>query len=370
MKRNIFEKSAKLYEVFKDERYLYPEFVPERLPHRDAEIDALVYAFNPVLKGKRPVNVSVLGPSGVGKTCVVKFVLKELEEFTDRAKGVYINCFEFNTRQSVLYKIATALGMVVPRRGLATDEVYSLFLEALRKSEAIPIIVLDEVDQLKEDHASKVLYDLLRVVEHQKARHGLVVLSNNMNLRFDLDSRIKSSLNEEKMIFNPYTPQQLKDILNERSQYAFQSNGLEDEVINVAAAHAARLGGDCRVAIESLLKAGRLAENANAQKLSLDHLKQAFEAVESTAAQKFVKHLSEPEKKIVKVVALKEKLSSGELYTQFNRSGEKLSERRLRDLVSRLESLKLLKTELDESRGKTRLISLAVSKDLIERELE
>ena len=32
--------------VLKNETFLYPEFVPERLPHRDKEIDELVFAFN------------------------------------------------------------------------------------------------------------------------------------------------------------------------------------------------------------------------------------------------------------------------------------------------------------------------------------
>jgi cell division control protein 6 len=247
-----------------------------------------------------------------------------------------------------------------------------MFLEALKKSDFIPVIVLDEADQLLYTDANKVLYDLLRVVEHQKNRLGVISLSNNLNFTSELDARIKSSLAEERVLFNPYTPQQLKDILKERSQYAFQPNALGKDVINVAAAHAAKKGGDARVAIEALLKAGRLAEKNNAPQVSLDHLKQAFDLVEIVPAQKVLKHLSDAEKNILKLLA-KEKtaIASGQLYEKFNKKKKApLTERRLRDLVSRLQTLNLIKADLKEARGKTRMVTLNISPDLIKKELK
>ena len=60
MKTNVFDKGSKIHRIFKDERFLYPEFVPERLPHRDSEIDALVFALKPVSEGRKPQNVNGL----------------------------------------------------------------------------------------------------------------------------------------------------------------------------------------------------------------------------------------------------------------------------------------------------------------------
>src|SRR3989344_8670777 len=110
MPKNIFASMPAEKSVFLDERYLYPEFVPERLPHREREIDSLVYCFNPVLNGKKPLNVFLAGSTGVGKTVCAKFVLKELEGSFDRAKTLYLNCFEFNSRASVLGAIANFVG--------------------------------------------------------------------------------------------------------------------------------------------------------------------------------------------------------------------------------------------------------------------
>src|SRR3989344_972270 len=305
MKRNIFESAgAKERAIFRDEKYLYPEHMPQRLPHRDAEISSLVFSLQPVRKGGKPQNVFIAGPTGTGKTATVRYVLGELQEYSDRAKGIYINCFEFNSRHSILSKISNFLGGAVPRRGIATDEIHSRFMEALRKASFAPIIVLDEVDQLVlKEGGEKLLYDILRAVESEKARIGLVMISNDAELTAKLDARVKSSLNEEKIMFPAYTPQQLKDILKERSSYAFMPDAVADDVIPLAAAHAAKLGGDARVAIESMLKAGREAEKDNSEKVEIKHLKKAFEAADSTSLLKGVKHLSEHEKVLLTMVA-------------------------------------------------------------------
>ena len=106
MPGNVFAKKIKAYEIFKDERFLYPEFVPERMPFREPEVDGLVFSLQPVLQGKKPQNVFVCGKTGTGKTATVKFVLNELQQYSDRAKGLYINCFQLNTRHSILTQIS------------------------------------------------------------------------------------------------------------------------------------------------------------------------------------------------------------------------------------------------------------------------
>ncbi len=366
MPENIFEKRPKENALLKDERFLYPEFVPERLPFREPEIDSLVYALQPVLKGKKPQNVFVCGRSGTGKTATVKFVLNELQQYSDRAKGLYINCFQLNTRHSVLTQIANFLGAATPRRGIATDEAYSQVLEALKNAGFFPIVVLDEADQLlHEKEASKLFYDLLRVVEYGKGRFGLIFISNHSDFVAMLDDRVKSSLAEQTVSFDPYSPEQLKEILKQRSQYAFHPNSLGAEAINVAAAHASKLGGDARIAIESMLRASRLAEKQNSEKVTVGHLKSVFSDVDSRALQKAVSYLSETEKKILSLVPANSSIASGDLFQAYKSAVKKpLTQRRFRSLISGLERMKLVKTEpvVKKPRGRTRLVSLAFPK--------
>ncbi len=374
MKKSIFAKQAKERQIFKDEKYLYPEFVPERLPHRDSQIDSLAFAFNPVTTGGKPHNVFCCGGTGVGKTACVKFVLNELQEYSDRAKSLYLNCFEFDTRQAILARITNFLGHPVPRRGLGTDETYTKMLEVLRKIDFTPIIVLDEVDQLVNKlDGPKLLYDLLRVIEYERARFGLAIISNDPALTSRLDPRIKSSLTEETIFFEKYAPVQLKDILKGRAQYAFLPNVLGDDVIPVAAAHAAKLGGDARIAIESLWKAGREAERENAEKVELKHLKKAFESVTAISALKVLKHLGENEKLLLKIIAEAEVISSGELYKKYSeKAKEKITERRQRDFLLSLEKQNLINAAPVSlgNRGRTRQFSLRVPRETLLKELK
>lgn len=373
MAGNIFEGAKGANVIFKDERFLYPEFVPEKLPHRDAEIDSLVFSIKPVTEGKKPQNSIVLGKSGTGKTAAVKYVLKELEEFSDRAKSIYLNCFEFNTRHGILTEISNFLGEPTPRRGIATDEAYTRLIIALKHASFTPIIILDEVDQLANaNEASKLFYDLLRIVEHEKQRLGLVLISNDFSFSSKLDSRVKSSLAHQTILFEPYEPRQLKDILKERAQYAFHSTALGNESINVAAAHAAKLGGDARIAIDCLLRAGRLAERENAKQLSPEHLKRVFVEVDSSGLEKYFSSLSDHEKTILSLIPSNSETSTGDLFKQYSKAVEKpLTERSFRSMLSKLESLNLISAPFTDrgERGRTRKISLLVPKDAVLKEL-
>ncbi|MEK6958254.1 MAG: AAA family ATPase [archaeon] len=366
---NLFRARVTENSIFLDERYLYPEFIPEVLPGRGKEIESLVYCFDPLLKGKKPVNVFLSGSTGVGKTVCVKFVLKELEDASDRAKSLYLNCFEFNSRAAILIALANFLGSAVPRRGLATDEIYTSVLESMRKCSFTPIVVLDEVDQLlASDSGSKLLYDLLRVVEHGKQGIGIVLISNDVELTSRLDSRIRSSLAEQTVVFSPYTPEQLKKILSERSELAFVKGVVDKDAIGVAAAHAAKLGGDARIAIESLLKAGRIAEKENSGKLLVAHLKGAFESVDAASLAKGLGFLARDELLLLKIISENPAINSGAIYGLYSKEkGASLKERRLRDVLAALEKQNFISSEPVSmgNQGKTRQFRCGIPKELI-----
>ncbi|MCD6399415.1 AAA family ATPase [candidate division WOR-3 bacterium] len=355
--------------IFRDERFLYPEYIPERLPFRDAQISEIAHALKPALRGGKPQNMFICGKSGTGKTVTAKYVLRELEAHTSKAKGIYINCFEFNTRNAILNKLCISLGQPVPRRGIATDEVYAELLNALKRTKIVPIVVLDEVDQLVNNKsASLLLYDLLRIAETQYAYIGIIMISNLCELIAMLDSRVRSSLAGATIEFNPYTPQQLKQILRERAKNAFFEDSYEEDVINLAAAYAAKHNGDARIAIESLLIAGRLAEQDIAKRLTVAHLRKAFEQISPRPLQKAAPYLDEHEKCLLTILCKNKKMLSGQLYKAYSKAvPEPVTERSYRKKLNRLAELKLISLqEITKGlRGRTRAITLAQPKEAI-----
>jgi len=362
MRPNIFDEIANST-IFRDERFLYPEYIPERLPFRDAQITEIAHALKPALHGGKPQNMFICGKSGTGKTVTAKYVLRELEEHSSKAKGIYINCFEFNTRNSILNKLCIALGQPVPRRGIATDEVYAELLSALKRTKTVPIVVLDEVDQLTNNkNASLLLYDLLRITEFQHTYIGIIMISNLCEIIAMLDSRVRSSLASTTIEFQPYMPEQLKQILRERAKNAFFEGSLENDVINLAAAYAAKHSGDARIAIEALLIAGRLAERENAKKLTVLHLRKAFEQIKPRPLEKAAPYLDNHEKTLLSLLCDAKTMISGQLYKAYSKEvPEPVTERSYRKKLNRLAELNLIHIqEITKGlRGRTRKITLA-----------
>jgi len=340
---NIFQSKSDV-SLFKDERFLYQDFVPERLPFRDEELSELVFCLKPATNGKKPTNIFVYGKPGTGKTVSLKFVLNEMEEFSDRVKCLYLNCFEFSSKQALLTKITNFFGYAVADRGLSSEEVYSKFVAILRSEKFIPIIVFDEAEQLLKDESRKeLLYDLSRLGEQQKLSIGLVFISNDNFFLTHLDDRIRSSLAASSIPFEPYSSPDLKEILKERAKYAFFDFVLDGDVIPLCAAHAAKLGGDARVAIDLLLKAGRLAERENSKMVLPKHVRASF-TQEKTVKEEITSNLTEQEKEVLKFLDTHSgnEIDSGLIYSSLEK---KYSERTLRYAIAELKKKSLIISE-------------------------
>ncbi len=372
MPQNLFASAKKLNELFRDERALYAEFLPEKLPCRENELNEIVFALQPVAQAKKPRNLFLYGAPGTGKTVTVKHVLGQLQEFTGRAKGILVNCFEFNSRHAVLSEIALLLGSVVPRRGVSVDETFTSIIELLLAKKISPIIVLDEADQLlAEKEGSTLLYELLRLPSEKNILIGIIIVSNNPELVMGLDERVRSSLNAQQLHFEKYLPAQLKQILFERCELAFLPNTVEKDAIALAAAHAAKLGGDARIAIDSLLQAGRLAEKQNSQKVKVDHLRAVFDSVDSVSLEKRLAYLNTSELAVIRAIAdFDGEITSGALYEKYcKKNSNPITLRRFRDIVTKLGEMRLVELQdaSIDSKGKTRKITLRVSKNAVQK---
>ncbi len=374
MAENIFAKAKKLHELFRDERALYAEFLPEKLPCREREINEIVFALQPIAKGGKPNNLFLFGAPGTGKTVVTKHVLGQLQEFSSRAKGIIINCFEFNSRHALLSEIAFRLGCAIPRRGISVDETVSSIIAELQLKKISPVIVLDEADQLlSEKEGSTLLYELLRLPAEKSILLGVIIVSNNAGLVAGLDERVRSSLNAQQLFFERYSPQQLKQILSERCDIAFLSGAVEKDAIALAAAHAAKLGGDARIAIDAMLQAGRLAEKQNSQKIKPEHLEEVFESVDRVSLEKRLAYLNASEISVIKTIAeaSEQQSTSGALYEAYCRNNAApLTQRRFRDIVNKLAEMRLVEVQDTsiEGKGKTRRVSLRVSREAVQKQ--
>ncbi|MBI5159152.1 AAA family ATPase [Candidatus Micrarchaeota archaeon] len=352
----LFERIAREKgDVFKDERALLPEFLPEVLPHREREVKEIALALQPASEARKPENIVLCGPPGTGKTSCARHVLNELKEYSKTAVPVYINCWEYSSRYAVLSKIAEAIGEVLPPTGKAHSEIISSISENLKKTKRIPIVCLDELDRLiASKDGEDVLYDLLRSRDVLNADVGVIAITNDEEYFLKLDARIKSSLGHKNLLFARYTPQQLKDILKERWKHAFFEEA-DENVVGVCAAHAGKQGGDARVAINALWRTGKEAEKEKAKKMEVKHAKQAVKEAFPSKKDKLEVKLEPLERKIIELLEEKKQLTTRELYDAL-----KQNERTIRTHLARLEETGLIETTTIEkgNEGRTRIVKI------------
>lgn len=340
--------------VFKNEEVLSQEYLPDILPHREMQIQTVAKNLLPVAKGKSAQNIFIFGGPGLGKTAVTKFVFRNFEEEYPNVKTIYVNCWECNTSIALLSKLTIELGMMVARRGLGKDEVMGRFLEIFGKTRKGVVVCLDEVDQLIHKDQN-VLYDLLRLRQNVGKDIGLVMISNNPHIFAKLEPRVRSSLNTDEIEFKPYTLEEMKDILQERVEHAFAS--VENGVVALAANHAVKNGGDVRIGLQVLQRAGRIGEGEDANKLKVSHVREVLKEVGRVKPEILKENISEKEREVVKVVEKVGESSFSNLYKAYcKKVRNPVSERMFQDYVKHLGEIGLINVSKEKISHK-RIIS-------------
>lgn len=182
---------------------------------------------------------------------------------------MFINCWQYNTRSSLLTELLIKLGYPAPRKGKPVDELLSKIREWLDKNRGIAV-ALDEFDQLEDK--GEILYDLHLLNKEADNQLGTLLISNQPPSELFLDPRSHSRLTLHTLQFKPYSAEQLENILRTRVEQAFQPGTVQDAVIEEIAEGVAEESGDCRQALEQLLRAGRKAEKKEAGQVSVEHV--------------------------------------------------------------------------------------------------
>jgi cell division control protein 6 len=380
---NLFEDLISEGKIFANKEVLRPTYIPENLPHRKKQIKGLADTLSAALKGETPSNILIYGKTGTGKTATVKYVSKELEEMGKKRGSkcslIYINSEVFDTQYRVFAYLARVFNKHVPMIGWPTDMVYSEFKTGIDTEDRCVIVILDEVDKLagKGDGA---LYNISRInSELNNAKVSMIGISNDLTFTELLDPRVRSSLGEEEIIFLPYNAHQLQDILGERAEIAFNKSALGDAVIPLCAAFAAQEHGDARRALNLLRVSGEIAERAESDVVTEEHVRLASEKIEANRIVEVVKTLPLQTKIVLNSVLLlnrernKRRFSSGEVYNMYRRlcshlNMEALTQRRVTDLVSELDILGLINAVIvSKGRyGRTKEISLSVAEECVQ----
>jgi archaeal cell division control protein 6 len=387
----IFTKATAGKILIKDRKTLTIDYVPENLPFRDEEARTIAQTLSIVLKGARPSNLLLFGKPGTGKTAVIKNIIKRLQK---KAKELeidvivpFVNAKTANTAYKVLYKIAEEMGINKGEKkqqvyftGLSMGEATDRILDFIQKKKKLHVIlVIDEIDSLVDKNGDDILYNFTRANErmYEGGFISLIGISNSLTFKDKLDPRVRSSLSEEEMVFNPYTILQLQKILSDRAKLAFNDYAISTAAINLCAAMAGKENGDARKAIDLLRVAAEIAERERASAVQEIHIRQAQEKIEKDTNYEVLRN-STTHTKIVLLAIMKSKNgNTGDVYETYSSlckysEHEPLTQRRITQIVSELDQLGLVRTDVvSQGRyGRSQRIKIALPSSTIREALK
>lgn len=359
---NIFTRAANGKSLVKSWQFLNIDYVPDRLPFRDEETRTLAQVLSTIFKNARPSNLLLFGKPGTGKTATARNVVERLSKKSDElkmdVKVLFINAKTAGSAYKILFEIAEELGInkqqekQVHFTGLSMGEATDRILQYIQKKKLSVVLVIDEIDSLVDKSGDDILYNFTRA--NQKMKGGFITLigiSNSLTFKDKLDPRVRSSLSEEELVFNPYTVDQLRRILHERTIGSFNEGVVSDAAINLCAAIAGREHGDARKAIDLLRVSAELAEREGATRVEEKHVRAGEDRIERDAPFIALKNATTHNKLVILAILKSKSGTTGNVHDTYlalckHVEQKPLTQRRMTQIISELELQGLLSTDI------------------------
>ena len=384
---NIFDAIKKEQEdsigkkIFKNKKPLDHRYLPEKLVHREEQIREIAKYWVDALNEVTPSNVTLYGKTGTGKTAASKFARGQLIDAAKNenvfVKVEYIRCTDYTTEYQVIAQLCQQLGRDVPNRGWTKGEIVNTFRDIFKTNafgkKLILIVILDEIDILLDKDGDGILYTLTRT-----DNVSVLSISNYLDFKNLIKSRVTSSLNDKEIVFPPYGADQLGDILSERAELAFNEDVLESDVIPLCSAMAAKEEGDARYALDLLKNAGELALDEDSDKVTGKHVRMAKDRIEHNKVIEIIQTLPFQQQRVLESILnltkQDEEITSGKLYDEYKEVSRKdaVTYRRIFDFINELELLGIISTNTisrGRGKGRTNIIKLQCDQTLLETTL-
>jgi len=335
--------------VIEDARVLTEDFIPKEVVHRASQVEVIEDNLKPLIEGNNGRNMLIYGPTGVGKTCITRYVLQELSSYVSNLKDSFVNCWTKDSNFKILYDLVTELGspLGLHRKGTSTEDLLEKLKEVFNEREK-GVVVLDEVDQLEND---KLLYHL-----SQLPNLTLIFISNRETVFYDTDPRVRSRLEGKAEIeFPKYSPEELKDILADRANWGLVPDAIKDSQLK-RIAHASQ--GDARKGITALRIAAEAAEREDSS-IKDEHIQQALPQAGEEKKQQSLASLNQHQKILYEIIEDKQEVKPSALYEQYEKKkGENCVVRRtVRKYLKKMERYDLI-----EKKGEGRWTTYQLAK--------
>lgn len=222
------------------------------LVSRRTQFDQVIQFLNNAISEGKSDSLYITGPPGTGKTAQLNSILKHrftpvaspvsplsditnLHDFVlpngnvEKVAIISINCITVNDPSSIFNKIYLSFlnsdrgNRAVPQRYSVKTMLDLKNFMTRYASEMTFIVILDEMDKLVHTNsasvnATKVIFELFLLAKLPEIRLLLIGIANSLDLKDRFLSRLnlKQELLPETVVFQPYTADQMYEIINHR----------------------------------------------------------------------------------------------------------------------------------------------------------
>ena len=305
---------------------LTEEFIPEAMLHRNAQRKIIEDTLDPLLKGYKPRPLLLYGPAGTGKTSLATDIAQDLTDESGNLRTAYVNCWVDYSKFRVLYSIVQQIAspLLIHRKGTPTDELVERLERSLNSSRCL--IILDEVDQLKDKDA---LYVLAR------PGVGLVFIADTEGALLDASLRTRSRLGALRTVgFKVYSVDELISILTARAKHALYPHTVSPEQLRSIAISA---NGDARRAIETLRFSAEDAQRSDRDSISDSDIEQAIPQAKRESNERGISKLNMHQRILYAIIQEVKTIGSADLYHRYyEQVHDPVRVRTLRDYLQKM----------------------------------
>ncbi|MDA4128084.1 MAG: AAA family ATPase [Thaumarchaeota archaeon] len=319
-----------------------------------------------------------------GKTMLAKKLGETLQKkavlYGNIVKLFHVNCRIDRTLQAIFVKALNTLGHEYPSRGYSSEELLQTLLEELKGDRVHLIIAFDEVDSLVSSDPSS-LYTITRLRELSQSSQvfSSLLISKTLDYLKMVDLSTLSSIQWNTVTLDPYSEDQLYDILESRTGDAFNDGVVGEDCLEMAAGIASTYG-DARYALDLIYRAGKMADLSGSPRVSPEYVRHAKASLPPQFRKEELSYLTKHQRIILMAISNLFKNNSsayvtiGEVEKGYNAQCETMGfnanhHTQLWNDVNELSRKGIIETQLSGKglKGRTTLISLSLvsAKDLI-----
>jgi len=365
MTANIFEKlyNSMTSNIIKDKFVFSEDYIPEKIMFRDKEKEEIANFILRTREIKQVLKVS--GNYGTGKSLITKLVISDLNEHEKLSQdmiGIYINCKKSCTRYKILRDIYRELfNLVFVRQGITE---YTMLTRIEKKLEDYTscVVVLDDVDKIKERDIDDILYIL-----YELPNLSMILISNKAGWEAKLSGATKSRIRKgEHLRFRKYDFYELEKILEYRAKKGLYEGTWNRDLLRYIVDYIEK-EGDARSLIQLLYLSALEAERKRKFGISKEDVDTAKVRLEREILLDNIKELPLSKKFILYIIADGEKRGNPvtiddivttyaklveEYNKKYNENLRALSKRYIYDLISELHEQGIITSESGYLYGK------------------